>query len=236
MWTVISDLHLFSHRSRALRHMPAIVEALRQSEALILNGDIFDFNWSIHGGTEPTINAAEEWLRQLMDTAPHGRLYYLLGNHDGVSAWAERCEVLSEVLSGFHWSPDYLRLGDTLFTHGDLLLGSEPLETRPLKTEVRPRKAAMGRAYEVVSHLRIPRIATLCYPTQRCARVIFRNFQQLDPKFTDGVRRICMGHTHRPFSQLAIDGLEIYNTGSTIAGMPFRPLVLQVPEDQGVAS
>ena len=226
MWTVVSDLHLFSHRSRAERHRAFIVDAARRSDVLVLNGDIFDFEWSTLGELNATIEGAERWLRDLAADCPDSRIYYLLGNHDAVLPWAERCAELVSDVGNLEWSPDYLRLGDTLFTHGDLLIGRGPKTTRPLHPEVEPRKHWVGRAYDVISHLRVPRAITLCTSRRLSARMIHRNFLQLGADLTDGVRRICTGHTHRPFTGLQLRGLELHNTGSTIAGMPFRPVVL----------
>ena len=236
MWTIISDLHLFSHRSRAHKHMPKVVETARRSEALFLNGDIFDFKWSRIGDVEATMNAAEQWLRELHQSCPRCQIYYVLGNHDAAQVWAERCIDLAQELDRFRWSPDYLRVGDTLFNHGDLLLGAEPQIKRRLQPVVRPKGATLGRAYDVAARLRVTRLAALSYSPQRCARMLHRNFLKLDADLTEGVRRLCTGHTHQPFSNLRVGELELHNTGSTIAGMPFLPLLLPSAADSGVKS
>lgn len=234
MWTVISDLHLFSHRSRAHVHRQFIVEAARQSEVLVLNGDIFDFHWSIFGELEATMDAAEAWLRALAAECPRCRIHYLLGNHDAVLPWADRCASIAGDVENLDWSPDYLRLGNTLFTHGDLLLGRGPRRTRELDPDARLRRRSLGRAYAVISGLRILRAASLLPSNRRTSRMIHRNFLQLGPELTEGVRRLCTGHTHRPFSGIRIHGLELHNTGSTVAGMAFRPLMLRDPHDSEV--
>lgn len=233
VWTVISDLHLYSHRSRAHRHQAFIVEAARRSEVLVLNGDIFDFDWSTFGAVEPTMDAAEEWLRTLAAESPACRVHYVFGNHDALRPWADRCAAMVRDVENLAWSPDYLRLGDTVFTHGDLLLGAEPRRTRALSPPDRQRGPSLGRAYDVVSNLRIPRALSLCCPTRRSARVLHRNFRKLDAQLTQGVRRLITGHTHRPYSGIRIDEVEIHNTGSAVAGMPFRPLTLRDPHAGG---
>jgi UDP-2,3-diacylglucosamine hydrolase len=55
---VISDLHLFSPRSKAVELLVGIQEKLASADVLVLNGDIFDFRWSTLPDTQATIVAA----------------------------------------------------------------------------------------------------------------------------------------------------------------------------------
>ncbi len=224
--TAISDLHLFATRSCAERIYEDIVHEADGSSLLILNGDIFDFDWSTVGPLHVTIEAASKWLATLArDCADREcRIVYLLGNHDDFEAWAERCDSLANTHSNLEWSPDYYRLGSALFTHGDLLLGPLARPKRPLRTDVRVRHRYLGRLYSAASRLRIPRAISLFYHGRRCARLLHRNFRQLDGSLRDGIRHLCVGHTHRPFSGIRFSGLTVHNTGSTIRGNRFTPL------------
>ena len=141
-WSVISDLHLFTARSVTHRFMDGIVQAMDESEALVLNGDILDFNWSIAGDAVQTMAAGERWLRELT-AGSSCRIIYVLGNHDGFAEWARRCETLARELPSLEFSPDYYRVGDTLFTHGDLLMGPAPVSDQGI-TRANPAKTRLA--------------------------------------------------------------------------------------------
>ena len=53
----VSDLHLFSGRTQAARHAPALHAAARRARTFVLGGDIFDFRWSTLGSVETTVRA-----------------------------------------------------------------------------------------------------------------------------------------------------------------------------------
>ncbi|MEM7233611.1 MAG: hypothetical protein AAF517_15655, partial [Planctomycetota bacterium] len=55
-----------------------------------------------------------------------------------------------------------------------------------------------------------------------------------DPNLVRGVRDLYVGHTHRPFEVFQVGGVRIHNTGSTIVGMSFRPLVIADPLESSV--
>lgn len=224
--TAISDLHLFAARSRADRIYEDIVREADRTSLLVLNGDIFDFDWSTVGSLDVTIRAASRWLARLAgDCADRGcRIVYLLGNHDDFEPWADCCEALAGVHPNLEWSPAYYRFGGTLFTHGDLLLGPRARTERRLRTEVRVRHRHLGNLYSAVSGLRIPRAFSLLYHGHRCARLLSRNIHQLHWSLRDGIRHLCVGHTHRPFSGIRVGDLIVHNTGSTILGNRFTSL------------
>ena len=59
---VISDLHLLSNRTTLHRHIKEVEAELSNVDLFVLNGDIFDFEWSRHNGPEASIAAAIEWI------------------------------------------------------------------------------------------------------------------------------------------------------------------------------
>ncbi len=79
---VISDLHLFAHRSVADSYMRDIRRAAAESDFFVLNGDIFDFRWSTLPTADDSLDAAVAWLRALVTEHPHCRFFYTVGNHD----------------------------------------------------------------------------------------------------------------------------------------------------------
>src|SRR5690606_38110161 len=191
VWTVVSDLHLFAERSKGRGHTSQIIEAARRSELLVLNGDIFDFDWSTLGSIERTADAAEKWIRALVSACPDCEILYLLGNHDGVRAWAERLDHLADDLPAFRWSPAYCRRGNTLFTHGDLLLGPSSQTARAPADEVERRAPLLGKLYAAASDIGIPRLLCACYGVRRALRALERNLVHLDEVLTRGLERLC---------------------------------------------
>ena len=59
---VISDLHLFAHRSRAASLVKPISEAVARAQVIVLNGDIFDVQWTQQPTIERTVRDAIGWL------------------------------------------------------------------------------------------------------------------------------------------------------------------------------
>lgn len=55
---VISDLHLMASRSVGMDMLPSILIRLKGCDALVLNGDTFDFRWSTHPGEVRSIEVA----------------------------------------------------------------------------------------------------------------------------------------------------------------------------------
>ena len=84
IWSVLSDSHLITARSVTNRYMDGILQAMDESEVLVLNGNVLDFNWSTVGDTAETMAVGESCLRELTDARLTCRIVYLVGNHDGL--------------------------------------------------------------------------------------------------------------------------------------------------------
>lgn len=76
---VISDLHCFSRRSRAVELLAEMQELLASAEILVLNGDVFDFRWSVLPDMRSTIEGSLEWLDNLIEKRSGKPIHYLLG-------------------------------------------------------------------------------------------------------------------------------------------------------------
>jgi DNA repair exonuclease SbcCD nuclease subunit len=108
----ISDLHLFTRRSRGHHQWEAIRRAVATADHCILGGDIFDFKWSTFSTTRETVEASLGWLRELAAAGPHCRVHFLLGNHDHHGELTARLPELAGTLPNFDWDSYYLRLGE----------------------------------------------------------------------------------------------------------------------------
>ena len=88
-------------------------------EVFVLGGDIFDFRWS----RIPILRAvqmAATWLRELAASCPQCHFHLVLGNHDYHQALIDRLVELEKEVSNLSWHRYYVRLGSSVFLHGDV--------------------------------------------------------------------------------------------------------------------
>ncbi|MBS3820283.1 MAG: hypothetical protein GVY16_07700 [Planctomycetes bacterium] len=223
---VISDLHLFTRRSNAGEYAPAMHDAAAEADFFVLNGDIVDFRWSVHADTAATIQAILDWLEALISPHPHCRFFYVMGNHDGCQPLADALQRFAETTSNFDWNDSHLRIGNTLFLHGDL-----PLENRDgdickrrLGEAENSRHHLQHQIYSALVALRMHVLATRLGNTRQCARCILDNLRQYEPDLADGLTDVYFGHVHRTLRDFAYDGVRFHNTGASVRGVDCRVL------------
>ncbi len=222
---VVSDLHLFTRRSHAETLQPHIDEAMVWADFVVLNGDIFDFKWSVLPSVEETVEAALAWLERLAGVDPTADLYYLLGNHDSLEAFVERLPALAERIPNFHWHPTHLRIGSAFFTHGDLrttsTVAGQPI--RKLKRTIVLKRELLHDSYNYLVALNLHHVVRVTHGRRQSVRRMLRLLATMDPDGLKGVRDVYFGHTHVPFSDHEEGGYRFHNTGSAIRGLPFNP-------------
>lgn len=224
---VVSDLHIFGCSSLYQRYLPIFYRQVACHKIIVLNGDTFDFKRSIHTNTAETTRHAVAWLADLARRAPAAQIFYLLGNHDShelfVSSLREALPALPNVMLAI----DSLRLGSSLFLHGDII--DLPRNNDNLSL-VRSRYAHVEPTWQsrlfarVVTHLRANRIEYLRHSKRALAEKILSYLEKTQPENTQGVCEIYFGHTHIPFDNFLYKGIRFFNTGSMIRGLPWRPL------------
>lgn len=232
----VSDLHLFANRSRGEKHMQAIRHKARESEHCILGGDIFDFKWSTLPSTAATVEAALHWLHELAHYAPECRFHFLLGNHDHHPDLIRQLPGLAGDVRNFDWEEFYLRLGNTIFLHGDVAdrkMTAARLERKRQRFRHRRRNRMQHRAYDVLVqtqvHSVLPRAV---YPKRIVARRILNYLRDIGHGPENGVRHVYFGHTHRAVNGYQHDGLAFHNGGAPIGKSAFRILELEI---EGIA-
>lgn len=228
----VSDLHLFSNRSRGQRHLESIREMAARSRHCILGGDIFDFKWTTLRTCEATIDAALHWLHDLSVRVPHCQVHFLLGNHDYHPELIDRLPGLAHEVPNFDWERYYLRLGDALFLHGDVAdrkMTTARLEQRRLRFRHEPRGRLHHRAYDLVVHANMHEVVSRAlYPKRRVARRIVSYLHHIGHGPETGVRHVYFGHTHRPVNGFEHAGLVFHNGGAPIGRARFRILELEI--------
>lgn len=226
---VISDLHLFSRRSRAEDLLAEMEDQIASAEILVLNGDVFDFRWSVLPDMQATIDGALEWLDVLIEKRSGKPVHFLLGNHDCVACFTESLSDFAEARPSLYWHESFLRIGSNLFLHGDCA-------NRPMDSEEHRRfrdawsrdkqRGAIGRFfYDAADALGASRkVHDLWFPQRGTVRRVAHHLDHILPRWRDEIAHCYFGHTHLPFTGHRHDGVMFHNTGSAIRDMEFMPL------------
>jgi UDP-2,3-diacylglucosamine hydrolase len=223
----ISDLHLFARRSTAHEHTEAIRAHARGADTFVLGGDIFDFRWSTLEGFSRTLDAATNWLDDLVTSAPDCQFHFLLGNHDHHPAMIEGLTALGDAHENLSWDPYLLRMGESIFLHGDAADGDGThgrlVRSREAAEHHRQRGPTASAAYEAVLRTRVHRtVPVIAYPKRRTAKRLMKYLEEVGHGKQSGVEHVYFGHTHRPLHAYRHDGVHFHNGGAPIKGVPFR--------------
>jgi UDP-2,3-diacylglucosamine pyrophosphatase LpxH len=221
----VSDLHLLTNRSSAHRFMPRMHCAASDAELFVLNGDIFDFRWSVFRRLSPSLEYVEDWISALVSRHRNCQFVFITGNHDSLPVYKDLLARMSRRYDNLAWEPDYLRIGKKVFLHGDVRESHTPetLAAYRARWHKPPhRKRWTHTAYLILTWSRIPRLINELVPTQRLATAVTKYLQaELGPDF-DGVQDVYCGHTHRPVTDYRWGPLRFHNTGATIHGVRSR--------------
>ena len=176
-----------------------------EADTFILGGDIFDFVWTTHGTIAETVDEAVRWLETLVVDAPHCQFHFLLGNHDCHGPFVKRLAALEASARNFCWHPFFLRLGDTVFLHGDVAdrsMDEEDLANRRARHDQMKKKGPwMHLLYDLVVFARLHNTACLlAYPKILVARRILAYLGRIGHGPRTGVQHVYFGHTHVPMS------------------------------------
>ena len=230
---VLSDLHLFAQRSRAGECLEQWQAELSRAEVLVLNGDTFDFRWSTIGGLGESQEAAVNWLREIAVRCPRQEIHFVMGNHDCIAGFPERLDSLTAALPRFHWHEYSLRLGATLFLHGDCttrrMTGGELRQYRARWRRDSQRGRVALAAYQYADRLGLTSLAHVWqFPRRKTVKRVAYYLDHTQPGWSEQIQDCYFGHTHRPFSGYVFRGVRFHNTGSAIRGMRFDPQAIQI--------
>lgn len=225
----VSDLHLFANRSLAEQYQEAILRAASGARDFVLGGDIFDFRWATHTTTWLALDAAEQWLRDLAEQCPQCHFHFLLGNHDHHQGLIHRLSALEAELPNLSWHRYYLRLGSSVFLHGDVAERKTDAAmlaaSRSRWLNGRRRGLVLRRVYDAVVSAGLHRpVPYVLYRRRTVARRILAYLEDIGQGPQHGVRNVYFGHTHRSMSHYHYRGVTFHNGGAPIKGVRFRIL------------
>lgn len=231
---VISDLHMFSNRSVVEDHLHLVHRAAEQSEFFVLNGDTFDFDWAVHEKLEHAVDEAIEWVELLASRYPTCHFHIVLGNHDYVREFVVALEALVAITENLSLHPFYVRLGDSLFLHGDASDGRmgarELARRREAWIEHRQRHSALHQLYDWVTQTGLHRAVYFIKPRRLLAHRIEHYLRDVEAEEHHSIDHVYFGHTHVPFTDHRHQGKTYHNTGSTIRGLNFNMLRIEISE------
>ncbi len=224
----VSDLHLFANRSNGHRYLEQIAGTASRADVFVLGGDIFDFRWS----RIPTLKAVQravQWLAELTSACPGCHFHLVLGNHDYHQALIDRLHDLEKQVVNLSWHRYYVRLGSSVFLHGDV--ADKEMDARMLAEareewlDARRRGPFLSMLYDVVVLTRLHKpFPHLVYTKRIVVRRILKYLESIGEGPGDGVRDVYFGHTHRKLSNYHYRGLAFHNGGAPIKGVKFRIL------------
>lgn len=223
----VSDLHVFSRRSQATRYHDQLHATAREAQTFVLGGDIFDFRWSTLKSVDATVNAAIAWLEELVVPHAQCQFHFVLGNHDCNKRFVQRLDTLAARLPNLEWHDAYLRLGHSLFLHGDVAdanMNSAMLTMRRQKWHhdhcCGPVKNML---YDLAVNARLHKLAgQLANPQAQVAARITSYLEDVGQSPKNGLRHVYFGHTHIALSHFQFGGMLFHNGGAPIKGLDFR--------------
>jgi UDP-2,3-diacylglucosamine pyrophosphatase LpxH len=231
--TFVSDLHLMSQRSTAEVHRHAIATAIADADVCIWGGDLFDFRWSRVRGESASVDAALRWLDQWHRDFPDTHFVYLNGNHDEHAVFRTRLLEWASQHDRFDAGGECLRIGETLFLHGDVIQGdgsSDAFARYRQSWQAKPVASGLSsHLYQVAVSARVHKAAAMAAHRRRstCARLL-RWLRTMPREQTDGISQIVFGHTHRHLHGYHHGGVQFFNPGATVRHVAFRPVTLDV--------
>lgn len=225
----VSDLHFFNRRSEAEHYVDVIREAALEADVFVLNGDIFDFRWSTLASPEQTVHAAMALLTQWVAAAPGCSFHYVLGNHDHYRLFIDALDAFAAERPNFAWCPFYLRLGTSLFLHGDVAnwkMSASDLERyREGWLEDRNRGPAWNAVHDAVFsvglHKAVHRVA---FPRRAVLARLHHYVESIGHGPDCGIDTVYFGHTHLAIAGDTYNGLTYRNCGAAMPGLAFKVL------------
>jgi len=224
---VISDLHIFSERSYVQELSEVMLNQIKNADFLVLNGDIFDFEWTTLASIDQTMHKAVGWLQNLSDQHPDCSIYYILGNHDNIESFTRLIREMSHKQQNLSVCDTHLVLGNNLFFHGDLPLAKKNPWTRQLKKNISRKRSLLHLGYACAVKCGLHKIVYSFFSPSYCAKRIGKVLQKYPQDFLQQIEHIYFGHTHLPFIDYFHQNFTLHNTGAAIEGVPVNLLEVQ---------
>ena len=160
---------------------------------------------------------------------PDCQFHLVLGNHDYHQMFIDRLVRLERQAHNLAWHRYYIRLGNSIFLHGDVAdrkINAQTLaEAREEWLDGPARGPFLSRLYNVVVLTRLHKpVPHLVYARRIVVRRIYQYLESIGQGPASGLRNVYFGHTHKRLSNYRYRGLMFHNGGAPIKGLKFRIL------------
>ena len=198
----------------------------------------FSDKGTLKSGVQNVIHAATWFTDEFLQRFPNVHLHVIGGNHESVRRFHnEFAKLQTRYPQNFEWSPEAIRIGDALITHGHLPVSGQGLDEYPI---ARLREAAKDEKWRHIINYGSP----LEHAFQRHLRPLDRAVKKIIPQFKEwektgafsvshegvpeplsltGIKHIFFGHTHIKFDNLERDGISFHNTGALVRSTSKNP-------------
>jgi UDP-2,3-diacylglucosamine hydrolase len=230
---VVSDLHMFCARSEWDQYYDALHRASLDVDHFIFNGDTFDFRWTTLDTVEDTVEEALAWLKKFADNCPDCQVHFILGNHDYHHTFVDGLRELTAATPNLSWYPYYLKLGRTVFLHGDVaeykMDSTELARKRSRWLHDKKKGKTLNKVHNAAFRLRIHRaLHKVAFPKRIVARRILSYLEDLGHTNGDSFDEVFFGHTHLPVDGYRYKDVAFHNGGAPLRGLKFRLIHTEV--------
>jgi UDP-2,3-diacylglucosamine pyrophosphatase LpxH len=222
-----------------------VYEALKYKKIdyLVINGDAVELDWGSYYSFKKVMIENAKLFKNLSVMFPKIKIIYILGNHDGYIEFYQILTSLAETTENFEVKPSFLRLGNTLFHHGDLMvkLGNELYrdkgDLKKLKTDFTKRKLKKLNDNFLTHKIKTPTVEVGYNIVQPMGKDVLgnpnasminfiKNSKKLDIDIMEGIEKVVVGHSHIPlYNYDCGNGILLSNSGATTKGKKFNPLI-----------
>lgn len=174
---------------------------------------------SDYAKVKSAIKGERLFMEVFLEKYPHKRFHKVLGNHEMVKKFCTHLDALQQAYPNFEWSPEAIRIGDGLFTHGHLpekgIVDSQAhyyrMREAQKKDKWRGVVAAMEGPWHLVNQYRFQkdRAAAMVH-SQLMVWDQIKGFHYVHERSApidfsmDWVKHVFFGHTHVKFDNLSL--------------------------------
>jgi hypothetical protein len=157
----------------------------------------------------------------------------VLGNHDCLTTFTDLLAQFDSTQPRLTCHPHYVRLGDTLFLHGDVAMrkmDAASLEAyRAFWHDHKRKGQLMNLAWDAAFLLNLHRgIHRLAFPPRFAVERIRYYIDSIGEGPASGVKSVYFGHTHMALSGYLHEGVQFFNGGAALQGLEFRILQTRI--------
>jgi UDP-2,3-diacylglucosamine hydrolase len=167
-------------------------------------------------------------LEQLADANPACFLHFVFGNHDYNREFVTALDALAGRTKNLAWHRTHLRLGESLFVHGDVAdkprLCHQKLILRRQKYwhDAEARGPLANRLYDLAIEARLHHLSKLVHRHRRVTARLHEYVHRIGHGVSTGLKNVYFGHTHHALVNYKRGGLTFHNGGAPMKGLKFR--------------